>query len=698
MTPPVTSILVANRGEVAVRIIRTAREMGIATVAAYSPQDMNSQACELADAAFNLLGAKATEARATLAQSYLNPEALIQVAERGQADAVHPGYGFLSENADFAQAVIDAGLTWIGPDPQAIRALGDKISARHIATQAGVPVIPGQELLGGCQEAEKTALALAESAGYPVLIKRADSGGGRGITRCDSPEEIQRFFADLADDAAVEGCFVEKMLLRVRHVETQCMRDVHGNFAVVTTRDCSVQRRNQKIVEEAPAPHLASNVEERVAQYSEALFHAVDYHGVGTCEFLVSTTGDVYFLEVNPRLQVEHTVSEEVTGIDLVREQIRIAQGEALVEVPFPRGHSIEVRITSENPAEDLMPATGIIHRIDWPGGHGVRVDSFIRSGEAIGADYDSLIAKLIVTAPTRSQALAKLVRAMAELNVEGLPTCAPLIRHIVQHADFCGPDTPAHISGWPKKKSDFAVYTKWMEDQDLLGQVKKEIESAAAGSGAATADAGEVQIGTTGLAGGDAFNEHSLSTAQAFTIEFNGQRAHVRLPHALVSALGAHATQHLSQVQATGGVSGAVRPRPQALRGRARTQRGAGSLSPDGTRQGGTRQSGARQGGARQGEVLPGAGGPSVSAPIQATVVRIPVEVGQEITEGDLLVVVESMKMEKPIYAHESGTIQTIHITVGESVKAGQLLIDIAAQSAPAQSVPAQSVQEDTQ
>lgn len=621
MTRPITKILVANRGEVAVRVIRTAREMGIRTVAVYSPQDRASLACDLADEAYALAQG---EESSTLQQTYLNASALVDIALKSGADAVHPGYGFLSEDADFAAQVQEAGLIWIGPNSAAIRALGDKISARRIALENNVPVIPGQELPQNRDSAHATAKEIADTHGYPVLLKRADSGGGRGITRCDDPETLQRFFADLPGDEALNGCFIEKMVLHARHVETQCMRDSFGNFAVVSTRDCSVQRRNQKVVEEAPAPHLSEETLQHLRDYSQALFHAVNYQGVGTCEFLVTRDGHVYFLEVNPRLQVEHTVSEEITGLDLVEQQIHIANGEELPTVPQVRGHSIEVRITSENPADDLMPATGSIQAIDWPGGHGVRIDSFIRAGEAIGSDYDSLIAKIIVTAPTRRQTLSKLLRAIEELRVAGLPTCTPLIRHIITHPDFCGPDAPTTGKPWPSVTSDFDVYTKWMEDTNLLAHVKEELqETGAAQQGATRAESAE-------------------SGVESFLIEINGQRTRLSLPQALLNRMGSPAVPTQASPLA---------PRPQALRGRGRAK-----------------AANAQTGGAT----------PAVTAPIQATVVRIPVEIGATVAEGDLVVVLESMKMEKPVYAQASGTVSGIHISVGDSVKAGQKMIDI--------------------
>lgn len=621
MTQPMTKILVANRGEVAVRVIRTAREMGIRTVAVYSPQDRASLACDLADEAYALLQG---EESSTLQQTYLNASALVDIALKSGADAVHPGYGFLSEDADFAARVQEAGLIWIGPNSEAIRALGDKISARRIAVENNVPVIPGEELPQNRDSAHAAAKEIADTHGYPVLLKRADSGGGRGITRCDDPETLQRFFDDLPGDEALNGCFIEKMVLHARHVETQCMRDSFGNFAVVSTRDCSVQRRNQKVVEEAPAPHLSEDTLQHLRDYSQALFHAVNYQGVGTCEFLVTRDGHVYFLEVNPRLQVEHTVSEEITGLDLVEQQIHIANGEELPPPAQVRGHSIEVRITSENPADDLMPATGSIHAIDWPGGHGVRIDTFIRAGEAIGSDYDSLIAKIIVTAPTRRQTLTKLLRAIEELRVVGLPTCTPLIRHIITHPDFCGPDVPTTGKPWPSEASDFKVYTKWMEDINLLAQVKDELTQAES-----------IQPGGVPAEGADTGRE-------SFLIEINGQRTRLTLPNALLNRMSGSAVATLSTP---------VAPRQQALRGRGRVK--AANAQTSGA-------------------------SPALTAPIQATVVRIPVEVGSWVTEGDLVVVLESMKMEKPVYAQVTGTVSDILITVGDSVKAGQKMIDI--------------------
>lgn len=616
---PIRKLLIANRGEIAVRVIRSARDMGISTVAVYSDADMLSQACDLADEALSL-GSDSP------ADTYLSFEAILAAAKKSGADAIHPGYGFLSEDADFARAVERAGLTWIGPSSEAIRRLGDKISARTIAASSTVPVIPGGPLPASLDEARGHLVSFARRHGYPILVKRADAGGGRGITRIDDDEAARRFIADLESAAALDGCFVEKMVMQGRHVETQCMRDEAGSFTVVTTRDCSVQRRNQKVVEEAPAPHLPVGVDEAIRTYSKALFDAVDYIGVGTCEFLVTGDAHVYFLEVNPRLQVEHTVSEEVAGIDLVMEQLRIAQGEPLCELPAPRGHAFEVRITSEDPANDLMPATGTITRINWPGGPGVRVDSFIRDGDSIGSQFDSLVAKLIVSGATRAIALARLARAIDEFTVEGLPTSSPLLSRIITHPDFAGPDSPfarraadanepEHVARWPHDSHPFAVYTKWMEDLALLDEVKANLSSTTQPVPAAP-DAPDAM--------------------ESFTIELDGKRTTLKVPMGLFGR---------QRVEAPGTPTPVRR---QILRKSGRKSFGAGGA----------------------------VAGPSITAPIQATVVRITCKVGQSIAEGDLVAVLESMKMEKPILAAAPGVVTAIHVSAGDTVKTGDLLI----------------------
>ena len=625
----INTVMIANRGEIAVRVIRTLRELGLFSVAVYSDQDMMSQACDMADQAI-ALGGTAT------AQTYLSPEALIDAAKKSDADAIHPGYGFLSENADFAQAVLDAGLVWIGPSPQAIRALGDKISARSIAGTAEVPVIPGGQLPASVNEARDEIIGFAGRNGYPVLMKKADAGGGRGITRFDSDSEVTKHFNALGSETSMEGCFVEKMVLHARHVETQCARDSHGSFEVVTTRDCSVQRRNQKVVEEAPAPYLPERINEALHIYSRALFEAVDYVGIGTCEFLVTGDQKVYFLEVNPRLQVEHTVSEEVAGIDLVAEQIRIADGKPLSKLPASRGHSFEVRITSEDPANDLMPTTGTVRSIVWPAGPGIRVDGFIREGDCIGSDYDSLIAKLIVTGSNRKGALARLERALNELRVEGIAASSLLLKSIITHPDFCGPDSPQadakknatlpdHAMVWPREKHAFNVYTKWFEDSGILQRAQTEIatQTPRSGSGSTATDAGQAT--------------NPLDQMKTFTIELDGKRATLKVPRTFFG-----------------------RPAP---------------ASADNTPSPARRQL-LRRKDKRRDATNTDSSSPSLTAPIQATVVRVAVEQGAHVEAGDLVVVLESMKMEKPIYAHEPGVVDAIRVAPGDTVKAGDVLV----------------------
>lgn len=596
MTIALSPVLVANRGEIAVRVIRTLREMGLDSVAVYAEADRDTLACELATSAYSLGGKSAAE-------TYLNPEAILEAAAKSGARAIHPGYGFLSENADFASRVAEAGLVWIGPSAEAIEALGDKIRARELADLCKVPTITGRSLEGSSVE---DALELAQSIGYPVLIKRADGGGGRGITRMNSDSDIRDFYTNLIDPSTLTLCFMEKFISHGRHVETQCARDSFGTFAVVSTRDCSVQRRNQKVVEEAPAPFISEELHAALEEYSRALFDAVQYVGVGTCEFLVED-GNAYFLEVNPRLQVEHTVSEEVTGIDLVREQIRIAQGLPLSEIPSTRGHAIEVRVTSEDPAQELMPATGRLSAIQWPGGPGVRVDSFIRPGEEIGTDFDSLIAKITVHAPTRIQAIIRLQRALEEFRVEGLPTSAPLLSHILATPEFRS-----------EESDSLGVYTQWLEREGVLEEVARELSAA---GGTQSREASE-----------EGSEARSL---RSFVIEIDGKRTTLSLPAELLAAAG--------------GESGgrALRPR-QPLRRSLRPRTGANDE------------------------------GPNVTSPIQATVIRIAVEEGQEVEEGELVAVIESMKMEKALNAGCSGTISAIHVCAGDTVKAGDVLVSI--------------------
>ncbi|MEY3625318.1 MAG: hypothetical protein RL696_699, partial [Actinomycetota bacterium] len=404
----IKKLLIANRGEIAVRIIRAARDAGILTVAVYAEGDRNALHVKLADEAYALGGA-------TAAESYLVIEKLIAVAKRSGSNAVHPGYGFLSENASFAQAVIDAGLIWIGPSPASIEQLGDKVSARKVAESVGAPLAPGT--INPVESVKEVEDFVAEY-GLPVAIKAAYGGGGRGIKIVREASEIAELFESATREAiAAFGrgeCFIEKYLDKPRHVETQCLADQHGNVVVVSTRDCSLQRRHQKLVEEAPAPFLSADQVKRLYESSKAILKAVGYQGAGTCEFLVAQDGTISFLEVNTRLQVEHPVSEEVTGLDLVREQFRIAEG-GVLDYPDPevRGHSFEFRINGEDPGRNFLPAPGPIHQFIAPSGPGVRVDSGVVSGDVISGNFDSMVAKLIVTGATREEALARSRRAL---------------------------------------------------------------------------------------------------------------------------------------------------------------------------------------------------------------------------------------------------------------------------------------------
>ena len=446
----VTKVLVANRGEIAVRVIRACLDEGLASVAVYAEPDADAPFVQLADEAFALGGA-------TAAESYLDMDKVIAAAKKSGADAVHPGYGFLSENAEFAQKVIDASLTWIGPSPASIAALGDKVTARRIAEAAQAPMAPGtKDPVSGADE----VIAFADEHGLPVAIKAAFGGGGRGMKVAYTREEIPELYESATREATAAfgrgECFVERYLDKARHVEAQVLADQHGNVVVVGTRDCSLQRRFQKLVEEAPAPFLPEEQNERLYSSSKAILREAGYQGAGTCEFLVGQDGVISFLEVNTRLQVEHPVSEEVTGIDLVREQFRIARGEALgYDDPVVRGHSIEFRLNGEDPGRGFMPAPGTLSTLRFPSGPGVRVDSGVVEGETVSGSFDSMIAKLIVTGADRDQALARSRRALAELEIEGMATVVPFDRAIVSDPAFAPAD------GQP-----FAVHTRWIETE----------------------------------------------------------------------------------------------------------------------------------------------------------------------------------------------------------------------------------------
>ena len=566
-------VLIANRGEIAVRVIRACRDHGIESVAVYSEEDRDAIHTRSADIALSLNGTTAT-------QTYLDIAKIIAAAKESGADAVHPGYGFLSERADFAQAVIDAGLIWIGPPPAAISALGDKVSARRIAAKAGAPLVAGtKDPVAGHEE----VTAFAKEHGLPVAIKAAFGGGGRGLKVAHTMEEIPELFASAVREA-IAGfgrgeCFVERYLDKPRHVETQVLVDKHGHAVVVSTRDCSLQRRHQKLVEEAPAPFLTDAQNEELYRSSKAIMKEAGYVGAGTCEFLVGNDGTISFLEVNTRLQVEHPVSEEVTGIDLVREQFRIAMGESLgFDDPVIRGHSLEFRINGEDPGRSFLPAPGRITKWNLPTGPGVRVDAGFKNGDTIGGNFDSLLAKLIVTGATRKEAIERARRALAEFEVDGLATAIPFHRAILQD---------------PAYTENFRVYTSYIENE-----FKNEIP----------AYIPAVLPITTRVA------------AEHLVAEVNGKRFEVKL--------------HT--------------PEPVVKRHRAKESK------------------------------IGGSGGTGLTSPMQGTVVKVAVEVGQQVEVGDLIIVLEAMKMEQPLIAHKAGTIANLTAVIGETVSSGTVLCDI--------------------
>ena len=566
-------VLIANRGEIALRVIRACKDHGLESVAMYSEEDRDALHAQSADFAYSLNGTVAKD-------TYLNIPKIIALAKESGADAVHPGYGFLSENAHFAQAVLDAGLIWIGPPPAAISALGDKVSARRIAAKAGAPLVAGtKDPVTGHEE----VVAFAKEHGLPVAIKAAFGGGGRGLKVARTLEEIPELYASAVREA-IAGfgrgeCFVERYLDKPRHVETQVLVDKQGHAVVVSTRDCSLQRRHQKLVEEAPAPFLTDAQNEELYRSSKAIMKEAGYIGAGTCEFLVGLDGTISFLEVNTRLQVEHPVSEEVTGIDLVREQFRIAMGESLgFDDPVIRGHSIEFRINGEDPGRSFLPAPGRITAWNIPTGPGVRVDAGFRNGDVIGGNFDSLLAKLIVTGATRKEAIQRARRALAEFEVGGLATAIPFHRAIVED---------------PAYTEDFKVYTSYIENE-----FKNDIP-------AFESSAAEIQ---------------TRVAAEKLVAEVNGKRFEI-LVHA---------------------------PEPVVKRHRAKQSSGGGST------------------------------GTGLSSPMQGTVVKIAVEEGQIVEAGELIIVLEAMKMEQPLNAHKSGVIKNLKAVIGETVASGTVLCDI--------------------
>ena len=576
-------VLIANRGEIAVRVARAVRDAGLASVAVYADSDRDALFVTLADEAYALDGD-------TPATSYLDFTKVLGVAARSGADAVHPGYGFLSENADFAQAVGDAGLTWIGPPPSAIRALGDKVQARHIAAKVDAPQVPGTaDPVAGDDE----VLAFADEFGLPIAIKAAFGGGGRGLKVAWNRDEIPELYASAVREAVTAfgrgECFVERYLDRPRHVETQCLADQHGGVVVVSTRDCSLQRRHQKLVEEAPAPFLSPEQESELRRASKAILREAGYVGAGTCEFLVGLDGTIAFLEVNTRLQVEHPVTEEVSGIDLVREQLRIADGEPLgYDDPPLRGHSFEFRINGEDPGRNFLPAPGAVTVWRPPSGPGVRVDAGIEAGSVIGQNFDSLLAKLIVTGATREQALQRSRRALAEFVVDGMATAIPFHRAVVEDPAFV--DEP------------FRVHTRWMETE-FDNQIPPYTRAAADGA--------------------------DPQSRERVTVEVDGKRLEVVLPAGL-----------------TGAGSGAA---PKAAPKRAGRRKASAAASGD-----------------------------TLTSPMQGTIVKLGVEEGQEVAVGELVVVLEAMKMEQPITAHKAGTVTGLQAELGQTLSSGATICQI--------------------
>lgn len=565
------SVLIANRGEIAIRIARAARDHGVKSIAIYADGDRNALHVKACDEAYALGGVTATE-------TYLNIEKIISVAKKSGAEAIHPGYGFLSENAKFAQAVIDAGLIWVGPPPAAIAALGDKVSARKIAAQVGAPLVAGTpDPVASSTE----VLAFAKEFGLPVAIKAAHGGGGRGLKVAFTMEEIPELF-DSAVREAVSAfgrgeCFVERYLDRPRHVETQVLADTHGNVIVVSTRDCSLQRRHQKLVEEAPAPFLSQSQIEELYRSSKEIIRAAGYVGAGTCEFLVGVDGTISFLEVNTRLQVEHPVSEEVSGLDLVREQFRIADGEKISSTdPMLRGHSIEFRINGEDPGRNFLPTPGVITKWIEPSGPGIRVDAGFTKSDVIGGNFDSLLAKLVVTGSTRKQALERARRALAEFQIEGIATALPFHRAVINDEAFIN--------------EPFAVYTGWIESE-FNNQIPPY---------------------------GSTSEESTTPVIEEVVVEVNGHRFEV-------------------------GILSPIRKRKRALSARTALQTGD-----------------------------------SLTTPMQGTVVKIEVTEGQVVEEGELIVVLEAMKMEQPLKAHKGGKISELTVSVGDTLASGTLLCKI--------------------
>ena len=585
----ITKILVANRGEIAIRVIRAARDAGIPSVAVYAEPDANAPFVSLADEAFALGGQNSAE-------SYLVFDKILDAAKKSGANAIHPGYGFLSENGDFAEAVINAGLIWIGPSPQSIRDLGDKVTARHIAQRAKAPMAPGtKEPVKDVNE----VVAFAEEFGLPIAIKAAFGGGGRGMKVAYTKEEVPELYESATREAlAAFGrgeCFVERYMDKARHVECQVLADMHGNVIVAGTRDCSLQRRFQKLVEEAPAPFLTEEQRTTLHESAKRICKEAGYYGAGTVEYRVDSTGLINFLEVNTRLQVEHPVTEVTTGLDLVREQFRIAEGKELhiKQDPTPRGHAFEFRINGEDAGSNFMPAPGAITKYVEPSGPGVRMDSGVREGSVVGGQFDSMLAKLIVFGETREEALQRSRRALSEYVIEGMPTVVPFHRHIVENPAFVGDDT------------HFDVYTKWIEEE-WENPIPPYVDPA------------------------DAEEAEEATPNQKVVVEIDGRRVEIALPGDLALA--------------GGGAGGAKK--------KAKKRRSGGSKA--------------------------GVSGDAVAAPMQGTVIKVNVEKGQEVAEGEVVVVLEAMKMENPVKAHKSGVVTDLAVSAGEGVTKGSVMMEL--------------------
>ncbi|MDK8762500.1 biotin carboxylase N-terminal domain-containing protein [Corynebacterium sp. MSK218] len=585
-TKNITKVLVANRGEIAVRIIRAARDAGIASVAVYAEPDADAPFVTLADEAFALGGQNSAE-------SYLDFTKLLDAASKSGADAIHPGYGFLSENADFAQAVIDAGLIWIGPSPKSISELGDKVTARHIAERADAPMAPGtKDPVASAEEVE----AFADEHGLPVAIKAAFGGGGRGMKVAHTREEIKDLYESATREAITAfgrgECFVERYLDKARHVEAQVLADQHGNVVVMGTRDCSLQRRFQKLVEEAPAPFLTDEQRASIHESAKRICSEAGYYGAGTVEYLVGSDGLISFLEVNTRLQVEHPVTEETTGYDLVREQFRIAEGRELSvsEDPTPHGHAIEFRINGEDAAAGFMPAPGTIVSYSEPSGPGVRMDSGVREGSVIGGQFDSMLAKLIVWGPDRATAIERARRALAEYRIEGLPTVIPFHQAILTDPAFTAED------------GNFTVYTKWIEEE-WVNELPEYTDTA------------------------DVPEDEEQDASQKFVVEVGGRRIEVALPGNLLLGGG-------------------------NKRKKSKKRRGKGAAA--------------------------NVSGDAVTAPMQGSVIKVAVEEGQEVEEGEVVVVLEAMKMENPVKAHKSGTVTDLKVSTGTQINKGEPILEI--------------------